>query len=316
MTKNKLQNPIFLMAIGILLLNDFYLKQAYGNAITGKLSDFAGLLAFPFFFSCFIPQWKKTIHIITAILFVWWKSSLSQPFIDSVNLLGIPIDRVIDYSDNIALISILFSYYLFAGKGNYNRLKPIYAWSIIFVSSFSFMATSLPPRTAIEFMSVNKEYEFNMTKEDFVSKLNDLQKKENKYGYFQEESGIFYSYQMDTLGYIIDVNKHKDSDTIKISNYFADFQIYLRDSNTTILKLINIATSIKQKKKNDADTIDILYHPYYDPFYFPDSLKYLSPRPLYYYGYPVRDFVINPDNNKWKENALKEFEKKVVKKIK
>jgi hypothetical protein len=42
-----LLHPVALAAIALLVLNDHVLKGAIGGPITGKLSDFAGLLFFP-----------------------------------------------------------------------------------------------------------------------------------------------------------------------------------------------------------------------------------------------------------------------------
>lgn len=42
-----LLHPVVLMAIGILLVNDHVLKSAWPGAVTGKLSDIAGLVFFP-----------------------------------------------------------------------------------------------------------------------------------------------------------------------------------------------------------------------------------------------------------------------------
>ncbi len=42
-----LLHPVTLLAIGILLLNDHVLKETWPGLVTGKLSDFAGLVFFP-----------------------------------------------------------------------------------------------------------------------------------------------------------------------------------------------------------------------------------------------------------------------------
>lgn len=42
-----LLHPVPLLAIGLLVLNDHVLKDAFHNALTGKLSDFAGMAFFP-----------------------------------------------------------------------------------------------------------------------------------------------------------------------------------------------------------------------------------------------------------------------------
>ena len=42
-----LLHPAAIAALGLLLLNDHYLKSAVGGPVTGKLSDFAGVAFFP-----------------------------------------------------------------------------------------------------------------------------------------------------------------------------------------------------------------------------------------------------------------------------
>jgi len=44
--KDLVLNSYFVIGLIVLILNDFYLKYEYGNFVTGKLSDFAGLLIF------------------------------------------------------------------------------------------------------------------------------------------------------------------------------------------------------------------------------------------------------------------------------
>lgn len=40
-----LANPVFISSLLLLLLNDFVFKPVYHNWLTGKLSDFCGLIA-------------------------------------------------------------------------------------------------------------------------------------------------------------------------------------------------------------------------------------------------------------------------------
>lgn len=49
MAGDGLLHPVVLLAIGVLLVNDHVLKAAWPGVVTGKLSDFAGLLFFPLF---------------------------------------------------------------------------------------------------------------------------------------------------------------------------------------------------------------------------------------------------------------------------
>src|SRR5258706_11127819 len=99
-----LLHPLFLISILLLLLNDIYLKYAFHNWVTGKLSDFAGLFAFTIFLLVFFPGYKKPVIIFCGLFFIWWKSPFSQSFINDINSFSpFPVARVIDYSDLIAL---------------------------------------------------------------------------------------------------------------------------------------------------------------------------------------------------------------------
>ncbi len=80
--KDLIVNSYFIIGLGILILNDFYLKYEYGNFLTGKLSDFAGLLIFPMFVAALFPRMSRSIATVTAIGFVIWKLPLFTPVID------------------------------------------------------------------------------------------------------------------------------------------------------------------------------------------------------------------------------------------
>jgi uncharacterized membrane protein SirB2 len=66
----------FLAGLFILLLNDFVLKTQSSNWLTGKLSDFSGLLIFPIFIAVFFHKHKKLVYIAAAVVFIF----LSQTF--------------------------------------------------------------------------------------------------------------------------------------------------------------------------------------------------------------------------------------------
>ncbi len=76
-----LASPLFILFLVLLLVNDFYLKGAFHNALTGKLSDFSGLFIFPIFWSAIFPKRKALIFIATALLFAFWKSEYSTGLI-------------------------------------------------------------------------------------------------------------------------------------------------------------------------------------------------------------------------------------------
>ncbi len=55
-------NPIALFSLGLLILNDHILKHRYGNSITGKLSDIAGLIFFPLLVIVLIESCRKAFR--------------------------------------------------------------------------------------------------------------------------------------------------------------------------------------------------------------------------------------------------------------
>ena len=56
-----LRSPLLLLAVGMLLLNDFVLKAAFHNWVTGKLSDVAGLAAVTIFCCALWPRQVRTV---------------------------------------------------------------------------------------------------------------------------------------------------------------------------------------------------------------------------------------------------------------
>jgi hypothetical protein len=174
MTKGKeLYRIVFLISILLLLLNDLYLKYEYNNYLTGKLSDFAGLFSFPYFFSCFFPKKSKLIYSLTGIFFVIWKSELSQPIFDFVHFYNVGINRVVDYSDLIALIILPFSYYYkLKYSVNIEKLKFLPRTIIIGISSFAFIATSLPREAGSLNLKSDYEVQFDIPLDTLVKKVN------------------------------------------------------------------------------------------------------------------------------------------------
>jgi hypothetical protein len=107
-----LTSPLFVAAVALLILNDWYLKAVFGNALTGKLSDFAGLTAFTIFWAALLPRWRRTVFTGTAAAFILWKSPLSEGLLTAWNAVApLQLDRVIDYTDWIALIVLIPVYW-------------------------------------------------------------------------------------------------------------------------------------------------------------------------------------------------------------
>lgn len=135
-------SPGFLIALGVLLLNDYYLKSEYSNWLTGKLSDFSGLFLFSLFWLAFFPGKERLIVILTGVAFAAWKSPLSQPLIDFWNHLSIiQVSRVIDWSDLTALAVLPLSRRYFVSLKGLSCKKAL-AYPVVLLSLFSIIGTS------------------------------------------------------------------------------------------------------------------------------------------------------------------------------
>jgi hypothetical protein len=256
-SKQKLAHPVFIASLILLIINDWFLKATFHNACTGKISDFAGLFAFPFFLSALLPQWKKLLHILTAVFFVFWKTELSQPLISLLDSINLPVSRTIDFNDNIALVSIIISYQIFIRKSDHNA-KPFLIITITAIACLTFMATSMPKGEKRKFVDINKEYRFNFSKRELVSRLNMVQLKDiNQLNNFSgaidfdsETNAFHFTGQKDTLALILDYEKINDTDTICYKTSYAKIMISGNDKNSA-LKLVSIYHFIPAYKKKD-----------------------------------------------------------------
>lgn len=143
---NYLLNLPFIIGLVFLVLNDHYLKGAYGNWFTGKLSDFAGILILPLFLKFVFKRSNRTSVIMTLVLFVFWKSPFSQPFIEFYNSISpISTHRIVDYTDFWAFLMLPVSYYILENIKQFHfDYKQKWVTNCLFIlASFSFIATSM-----------------------------------------------------------------------------------------------------------------------------------------------------------------------------
>ena len=163
----------FIIGLTILLFNDLYLKYAAPSILTGKLSDFAGLFIFPFFISVFIPR-PRTIYLLTAFFFCFWKLEFSQGFINYISqLTDLGFYRTVDPTDLIALTILPFSYqYLQTRKITTNKNQFAFSTLLSVISIFSFCATTLPRQTFNADLKVNKKFTIPVNKETLFKQLN------------------------------------------------------------------------------------------------------------------------------------------------
>lgn len=197
-----LLHPAFLSSLLILLLNDFYLKYAFHNELTGKLSDFAGLFVFAVFLFAFFPDYKKSIIVCCALFFCWWKSPLSSPFIQFANdRLSVPLHRTIDYTDIFALLILPLTFLVRppAYQASFIRSAALYATGII--SFFSFCATTMMPRPLIYYpyrqneVKFNEQFNSSLSEEEVLAKLDPehLGYKTDSVRFYRiQEAGTFY----------------------------------------------------------------------------------------------------------------------------
>lgn len=138
-------SPLFILFLALLIANDFILKAAFHNAVTGKLSDFSGLFIFPIFWSVIFPKRKLMVFISTAVLFTFWKIEYSEGIIQFL-MRYFNIGRTVDLSDLIALPMLLFAWFYMENNsmrwGNPTLMVRLSANFIGIVAIFSFCATS------------------------------------------------------------------------------------------------------------------------------------------------------------------------------
>ncbi|MBX9348383.1 hypothetical protein [Chromobacterium piscinae] len=94
----------FLISLLLLLANDWWLKETHPGWLSGKLSDFAGLMLIGLLLQALWPRRFPASAAGLALAWLWWKSPLSTPAIQSFNTaLPFAISRTVDYGDLIAL---------------------------------------------------------------------------------------------------------------------------------------------------------------------------------------------------------------------
>lgn len=145
-TTGIISSPGFITALILLLLNDHLLKYQFPGIITGKLSDFSGLFIVGLL-TISVQQTRASLSFtLVVLLFIWWKSSFSTPVITAWNdLMPWPIQRVIDYTDLVALLSLPAAHYYWRCHRTLalSRLLriPLYTATV-----FGITATSMMPR--------------------------------------------------------------------------------------------------------------------------------------------------------------------------
>jgi len=151
----------FLVALCLLLLNDLYLKRHYGGLLTGKLSDFSGVFLVSLTFLVALPGRPYLIGSLVSALFFWWKSPMSEGFIEHVQAAGGTVfGRVVDYSDLAALATVPMAHRVAQRIRTYwvpaRTLRRVLAAPIVAAAFVAIMGTS--------FTNLRQEFEIRETK--------------------------------------------------------------------------------------------------------------------------------------------------------
>jgi hypothetical protein len=245
MKKNDLLiTPFFLIGLFLLILNDFYLKREFGNFLTGKISDFAGLLIFPMFIATLVPRLKKTAALIVGICFIIWKLPIITPAIDLINsIFSFTITRVVDYSDYIAISILPFSHFLINSdklriKINLNRFQYIARLTVGLISVFAFCSTSIPraemPKGSVY---IGESYHIKMPKDSIINSLDRLG---YKCDYYNDSAKTHWNkgyYQINNI-----VQTYNDS-IIQDTILNVKFDLFELKPNKTRITLINVTLS-------------------------------------------------------------------------
>ena len=215
----------FLLAVGILLLNDFVLKATFHNAITGKLSDVAGLFAFPYFISLLFPKKVKINYIASVLLFIIWKWEGIEPLLQWFQSIGIGINRTVDYTDLYTLAIVPLSYWYWFNPTKTIILLPKTAKpAIVSICSFAFIATSLPRQYGIVHQSSNLEIQISQAKDSLIAKME-----------LKEIDSIYYYtslYLKDTDTEITYIVSLKENENKKISIKLDSIREYVLESKS------------------------------------------------------------------------------------
>jgi len=100
----ELPSPAFIASLALLVLNDFVLKPVFHNALTGKLSDFAGLFALTLFVATLCPSYRRVAGWAIAAAFTFWKTSYAESLIEAWNAVApFAVGRTVDLTDLVAL---------------------------------------------------------------------------------------------------------------------------------------------------------------------------------------------------------------------
>ncbi|GLX02227.1 hypothetical protein [Microtetraspora sp. NBRC 16547] len=150
-----LAHPTTTLAVAVLLLNDHLLKELWPGPVTGKLSDFAGLVAAPPLMALLIRCPAPVAIALTGTLFTLMKVTAAGAEVASwLWSLFIPSRIVADPTDLIALPALGLAWLVWRRAARRPPVRLPQAVLIVPVAMFAATATGAMPRppsaTAVE----------------------------------------------------------------------------------------------------------------------------------------------------------------------
>lgn len=208
--KYLLLNYVFLSCLLILVLNDHYFKFHYTSWFTGKLSDIVGIILLPMLLTFLLPKLGRFSVIAAGLFFIFWKSSLSENFIQFYNIISpIGIERVVDYSDLLVLLLLPVPYYLMKEISILERFsfKKVNTLVVLLPTVFILMSTS-PPRKAYYYSKEtgvmtfpNLGFDIKKTEPALLSEL------KNQNIAFSKDTAVILEKSKYRIGNIIELNQ-------------------------------------------------------------------------------------------------------------
>lgn len=161
-----LTHPATLLAMVLLLLNDFVLKPLSPSWLTGKLSDFTGLLFLPLLLAALftlIPSDRlRRSHApllagmtVTAVWFTVVKTvpAANIAFVDAAARLGFPVRLLLDPTDLIALLVLPLTWRIWQ-RAETRALPSRRAWAAIPLAALLLMADAAAPDLGVQCVAV------------------------------------------------------------------------------------------------------------------------------------------------------------------
>ncbi|WP_298899926.1 hypothetical protein [uncultured Psychroserpens sp.] len=205
--RHLLLNYVFIICLIILVLNDHILKWEFSNWFTGKLSDIVGMIILPVLITFFNPKHVKFNLFLSAVLFMFWKSSLSTSAIDFYNQYAfIKTSRVVDYTDYIALFMLPLAYYLIIKiqKESAFIINTKLHSAIILLPTLFILISETPPRNYYltannsNFVCHNCDVTLRLSQQQILEKLHKFDIKQDT---INSPIIIPYKYRQDSLIY-------------------------------------------------------------------------------------------------------------------